>query len=354
MPKRDIVVIGGSSGALVALTKIVSKLPRHLNAAVFIVVHVSPTRESSIPQILTRAGRLEATHPTDRQRIEPGRIYVAPPDRHMILDDGLITIVHGPKENRSRPAIDPLFRSAAMNYASRVIGVVLSGALDDGTAGLRAIKRMGGVAIVQDPTDADYPAMPESAIDNNSIDHIVRIDEIAPLLVSLSEEEVEQEVETGSATTELAKEVVMAEQKLESSEMIETVSELGKLSMFTCPECHGSLWELQDGELLRYRCHVGHAYTMDSLDADHSEKLEGALWSALRALEERGALARRLAQQSRARKRERLAKGFEERGREADEHAEAIRKILFADPEKLLTTAKRQSDQDRVSPQSES
>src|SRR5262249_53309945 len=156
--------------------------------------------------------------------------------------------VHGPKENRSRPAIDPLFRSAAVNYGRRVVGLILSGALDDGTAGLRAIKRMGGVAIVQDPAEATYRAMPQSAIDNNSVDHIVPVAEIAPLLRSLIQEDIEREGETEAVKDPLKKEVDVIKQESESKEMIDTVKGLGRLSMFTCPECQGALWELQDGD----------------------------------------------------------------------------------------------------------
>jgi two-component system chemotaxis response regulator CheB len=193
MARHDIIVIGGSAGAIETLTTIVSTLPHNLAASIFVVLHISPTRESLLPTILTRAGRISAIHPRDHQTVQQGQIYVAPPDRHLLVENRHVNVVHGPKENRSRPAIDPLFRSAAINYGPRVIGVVLSGALDDGTAGLRAIKKHGGITIVQDPADASYPAMPENAIYNNSVDHIVRAGEIGPLLVQLVKELLSEE-----------------------------------------------------------------------------------------------------------------------------------------------------------------
>ena len=337
MAKRDIIVVGGSAGSLEALKALVANLPANLAASVFIVIHLTPARESLLPHILNRAGRMPAFQPLDQERIEYGQIYVAPPDRHLVLENRHISLIHGPKENRTRPAIDPLFRSAATNYGRRVIGVLLSGSLDDGTAGLRAIKQRGGVTIVQDPNEALYPSMPESAIYNNAIDHIVKANAIAPLLRQLVEAEIDKKEEVSAMSGDFRKEDELAKQQLQPAEMINTTDDLGELSMFTCPECQGTLWELKDGELLRYRCHVGHAYSIDSLDAGQGEKLESALWSALRALEERGALARRLAQQSRERQRQGLAERFEQRAGEADEHAESIRRILLTDPEKALS-----------------
>ena len=338
MPKRDIIVIGGSAGALDALQIILSKLPHDLAAAIFIVLHVSPTRESLLPDLLTRFGRIPAAHPVDQEEIQQRRIYVAPPDRHLVLENRHVNVVHGPRENRSRPAVDPLFRSAALNYGSRVIGVILSGALDDGTAGLRAIKQMGGLAIVQDPATANYPSMPQSAIDNLTVDYVGSAEEIAARLRMLIAEGIEEREQSESGRRDLEKEMAMVNQRYEPDEMIQAVNDVGSISMFTCPECQGTLWELKDGELLRYRCHVGHAYSIESLDVEHGEKLESALWSALRALEERGALARRLASQARDRQRESMAKRYEGRAVEADEHANIIRRMLTADPEKPITS----------------
>jgi len=337
LPTRDVIVIGGSAGALEALSTIVSGLPHNLPAAVFVVIHSSPGRESKLAEILSRAGKLLATLATDQQEIERGKIYIAPPDRHLLVENRHLTLVHGPKENRSRPAIDPLFRSAAVHYGARVMGVLLSGTLDDGTAGIYAIKSSGGIAIVQKPSEALYPGMPQSAIDNNQVDHVVPAREIAPLLRRLTREEVS---EGGPVTVEddLQTEVDIVGQQMDSDQMIESVDRLGRLSMFTCPECQGTLWELKEGDLTRYRCHVGHAFSIESLDAEQAEKLEGALWSALRALEERVALARKLARKARDRNSEFTARGFDVRAEEANQHAENIRQMLLADPEKRMIT----------------
>jgi len=338
LPERDIIVIGGSAGALEALSAIVASLPHQLRASIFVVIHTSPAKESLLPRILRLHSRLGVSHPDDGQTIKRGQIYVAPPDLHMLLNNGEISLMHGPKENRSRPAIDPLFRSAAINYGARVIAVLLSGALDDGTAGIRAVQRTGGITIVQDPADAIYPSIPESAIQNNWIDHIVAAAEIGPLLRRLVEERASEE--GGPVVPEdLAREVGIIKQEFESPQMIAAVNELGDLTMFTCPECQGALWELKDGELLRYRCHVGHAYSVDSLDAAQGEKLEAALWSALRALEERGALSRRMAKQAREREHHGLAERFERRADETDQHVESMRQILVADPDRTLVTS---------------
>lgn len=336
MPNRDIIVIGGSAGALDALQTIVSKLPHNIAAAIFVVIHISAARESLLPNILTRSGRLPAVHPSDQEPIKSAHIYIAPPDRHLVIENRHVKVVHGPRENRARPAVDPLFRSAALNYGPRVIGVVLSGSLDDGTAGLRAIKRMGGVALVQDPVSANYPAMPQSAIDNTEVDYVGTPEEIAARLRTLVTERASEQSTSENDKCALEKEVAMVNQEYEPDQMIQAVNDIGSISMFTCPECQGSLWEIKDGELLRYRCHVGHAFSIESLDVEHGEKLESALWSALRALEERGAMARRLASQARDRSRQSVAKQFEARAAEADEHAQSIRQMLIADPDKAL------------------
>lgn len=339
LPTRDVIVIGGSAGALKALTRIVSGLPQDLDAAIFVLIHSGAGRESKLPEILSRAGRLRAKLAAHNQPIEHGTIYVAPPDFHLLIENRHMATVHGPKENRSRPAIDPLFRSAALNYGPRVIAVLLSGSLDDGAAGIHAIKRRGGITIVQDPTEALYPAMPQNAIDNTSIDHVLTANEIAPLLRTLTQQGIVAEGEVSNVKEDLKTEVEIIGQELESDEMIERVERLGRLSMFTCAECRGTLWELKDGELLRYRCHVGHAFSIESLDVEQAEKLEGALWSALRALEERIALARRLAKQARERKSEFVARGFDARAEEANKHAANIRTMLLADPERMMTRA---------------
>jgi two-component system chemotaxis response regulator CheB len=232
--------------------------------------------------------------------------------------------VRCPKENRARPAVDPLFRSAARAYGPRVVGVVLTGALDDGTAGLLAIKRRGGVAAAQDPQDALHPGMPQSAVENVPVDYCLPLSGIPPLLAQLARTPAPDE-EDYPVPEELRIETAIT---LAESGYMESVDKLGEPSIFTCPECNGVLWELRDGELLRFRCHVGHAFSAETLMADQSEAVEGALWASLRALEEKAALCHRLVQQSRRRNQTLAASRFEKTAREMERHGEVLRGVL--------------------------
>jgi two-component system chemotaxis response regulator CheB len=281
MPGHDIVVVGASAGGVEALSQLARGLPPQIPAAIFVVLHTPPFGNSVLPLILKRAGRLPVAHARDGEPIQTGRIYVAPPDHHLLVGRGFVRLVRGPRENRNRPAVDPLFRTAARAYGRRVVGVVLSGTLDDGTAGLMAIKRLGGVAIVQDPDDALFAGMPQSAIENVEVDHVVPLDFVADLLDKLAREPVE-ETEEESVPEDLDKEAAIEALDLAA---IENGERPGTPSTFACPECGGTLWELQEGELTRFRCRVGHAFSPDSLLAEQSEALETALWSAFRALE---------------------------------------------------------------------
>jgi two-component system chemotaxis response regulator CheB len=323
---HDIIVMGASSGGIESFMEIVSGLPRDLPAATFVVLHVSPRGTTKFPEILTRAGHIPAAHALDKEPIRPGRIYVAPPDFHLLLRNGTIRLVRGPKENNARPAIDATFRTAARTYGPRVVGVVLSGALDDGTAGLAAIKERGGIALVQDPGDALFPDMPRNAMEAVKVDYCLPTREIAPLLVRLSHEAVEEAAPP-------VPEEMQKESKIEAMDMdtIEDEEKPGNPSVFGCPECGGVLWELQDGELLRFRCRVGHAYGAEGLLSAQSESLDTALWSAFRALEENAALARRLAKQARQNQRTNSAKMFEERAKTVEEQAEVIRQLLLTE-----------------------
>ncbi|HEY6363976.1 MAG TPA: chemotaxis protein CheB [Candidatus Binatia bacterium] len=318
--------MGASSGGIESCMEIVSGLPRDLPAAIFVVLHVSPRGTTKFPEILTRAGHIPAAHALDKEPIRPGRIYVAPPDFHLLLRNGTIRLVRGPKENNARPAIDATFRTAARAYGPRVVGVVLSGALDDGTAGLAAIKERGGIALVQDPGDALFPDMPRNAMEAVKVDYCLPTREIAPLLVRLSHEPVKEAAPP-------VPEEMQKESKIEAMDMdtIEDEEKPGNPSVFGCPECGGVLWELQDGELLRFRCRVGHAYGAEGLLSAQSESLDTALWSAFRALEENAALARRLAKQARQNQRTNSAKLFEERAKTVEERAEVIRQLLLTE-----------------------
>ncbi|HEX4590950.1 MAG TPA: chemotaxis protein CheB, partial [Gemmataceae bacterium] len=283
MSGRDIIVVGASAGGVEALGQLVRGLPADLPAAVFVVLHMPPHGTSVLPSILRRQGPLPAEHAKDGDPIRPGRVYVAPPDHHMLIRDGSIRLARGPTENSHRPAIDPLFRTAARRYGRRVIGVVLSGVLDDGTAGLLAIKNRGGLAIVQDPADALYPGMSESALANVAVDHAPPVKDIGPLLARLAAEPLPA-IPEPAVPAEMEMESDMAELELGA---LQSLNRPGKPSGFGCPDCNGGLFEVHEGDLVRYRCRVGHAWSPESLLARQSDALEAALWSALRALEER-------------------------------------------------------------------
>lgn len=325
MNRHKIIVIGASAGGVEALTKLVASLPADLPAAIFVVLHVSPEGTSVLPRILNRAGPLQAMHPKHGQAIEPGRIYVAPPDFHLLVKRGYIHLARGPQENRHRPAIDPLFRTAARAYGPLVIGVVLSGSLDDGTAGLLAIKMRGGVAIVQDPDDAYFSGMPRSAIENVEVNYILPASEIAPVLEELASQSLSEE-KVNPVSGDIEIESDMAEL---DPIAVHKDDRPGTPSGFGCPECGGALWEIKESDYLRFRCRVGHAYSIDSLLAEQSEALEDALWSALRALEESGALAHRMARRARENNQNLIATRYEERARSTQQQSEIIRQVLL-------------------------
>lgn len=329
MATRDTIVIGASAGGVQALLTLVAKLPADLPAAVFIVLHVSPTVPSLLPTILARDSNLPIAHAVDGEAIMNGRVYVAPPDQHLVIEDKHLKLVHGPKENLHRPSIDALFRSAAHWAGPRVIGVVLTGARDDGKVGMRAIKHRGGITIVQHPEDAAFPSMPMSVLQEIRVDYSLPLREIAPLLNDLSHQTVEEEGRY-AVPDEIEIETKIAEQEMESEDLIASVERIGKISKLTCPDCHGALWEINDEDILRYRCHVGHAYSAEALSEGQSQMLEVALWSAVRALEEQTVLAKRIVQRARKANHERAARLFERRAREAEEHGSVIRQLLLS------------------------
>ena len=328
MATRDTIVIGASAGGVQALITLVAALPAKLPAAVFIVLHISPTSPSLLPIILARDSNLSVVHATDGEPIVNGRVYVAPPDQHLIIEDRNVKLVHGPKENLHRPSIDALFRSAARWAGPRVIGVVLTGALDDGKVGMRAIKQRGGSAIVQHPDDAAFPSMPMSVMQEIKVDYSLPLREIAPLLNELSHQTVAEG--RYAVPDEIEIETRIAEQEMEGDELIASVEQIGRISKLTCPDCHGALWEINDADILRYRCHVGHAYSAEALSDGQSQMLEVALWSAVRALEEQTVLAKRIVQRARKANHERAARLFERRAREAEEHGSVIRQLLLS------------------------
>lgn len=323
MPGHDIIVMGASAGGVDALLKLIRELPSELPAAIFIVLHVSANSKSLMADILNRLGTLKAVQAKDGEVIEHGHIYIAPPNHHLLIKRGSIRLSQGPKENNHRPAVDPLFRTAARAYGRRVVGVILSGTLDDGTAGLMAVKSRGGVAIVQSPEEAMFSGMPKSAIDNVEVDHILPIGKIALQLVELSEQLVREDAEPVSEEIELESDIA----ELDMAAM-ERETEVGTPANLGCPTCGGTLWEHNAGNLLRFRCRIGHAWSADSLIAQQSEAIEEALWTAFRALEESSALSRRLAKRAQDRKQGQIAARFEDEALQMKRQAEVIRKVL--------------------------
>jgi two-component system, chemotaxis family, protein-glutamate methylesterase/glutaminase len=325
MPGHDIIVVGASAGGVEAFSRLVADLPAGLPASVFMVLHIPPMAGSALPEILGRRAQLPVAHAIDGEPIEPARIYVAPPNRHLMLRPGRVRVVPGPKENGHRPAVDPLFRSAAVAYGRRVVAVVLSGSLDDGTAGLRAVKNRGGVAVVQDPDEALYRSMPLHAVEGDHPDLILPVAEIGKALVDLAESSPGPQEEDDAMPDEIEAELDWAHPELEPDDQHPL---LGRPSGFSCPECHGVLWELKDGELVRFRCRVGHGFSSDSLVAVQGDDVEAALWTAYRTLEERAALCRKLAGRASQRQHRHSARHFERQAADAEHRAQRLRGLL--------------------------
>ena len=304
------------------MQELVSSFPPHFPAAVFIVLHISPDSPSILPQILSRAGALPAKHAEDGEPVRSGQIFVAPPDRQMTIQDGHVRVRRGPRENRHRPAVDPLFRTAARSYDSRVIGIILSGHLDDGAAGLYVVRTLGGIGIVQDPTTAGASQMPQSALQYGGADYVLRKSDIGPQVVELVTNCRRSTMNVRSSERTRPKDET--EENLEVSRPSEGN---GTPSAFSCPECGGVLWELHDGELVRFRCRVGHSYTMSVLAEEQREAAENALWAAMRSLEEKAALAIRIAESTHDL---RLSERMREQANAHRHHAETIRNMLLA------------------------
>lgn len=323
MSGHDIVVVGASAGGVEAARTVVSHLPEDLPAAVLLVLHVPAVATSVLPSILERAGDLPAVHAEDGMEIGRGRIYVAPPDHHLFVQPGFLRVNRGAKENGYRPAIDPMFRTAAMTYGSRVVGVILSGVLDDGSAGLAAVKTHGGKALVQDPEDALYPMMPESAMDAAEPDLVAPAAELADAIARLALEPVP----AGMAPSDDP--LLDDEDFIEVDRAASDHPQAGSPSGFVCPDCGGALWESEDDlGLLRFRCRTGHGYSVETLLAGQDGIVEGALWAALRALEERAAMARRMAARFRKRGSKKSAGRFEHQADAAIQQALVLRAAL--------------------------
>jgi two-component system chemotaxis response regulator CheB len=284
MQKRDIIVIGASAGGVSALIEFVKTLPEDFNASIFIVLHIHPSTPSNLPNILTNFSALSASHPRDGEKIKSKHIYIAPPDHHLLLEYGHILVRKSPKENRFRPSVDVLFRSAAYNYGSRVIGIVLSGMLNDGTSGMWSVKHMGGLCIVQDPKDALFESMPTSVLNEVDVDYSIPVAEMAALLQNLINENVSKMHEVTPEEMELMKMEVVIASNENAFEL--GILNKGELTPFTCPACKGTLVSLKEGTMVRYRCHTGHAFSASTLLDGVTEGLEEQLWSTMRTFEE--------------------------------------------------------------------
>jgi two-component system, chemotaxis family, protein-glutamate methylesterase/glutaminase len=328
MTQPDVVVVGASAGGVEALTTLVGGLPADLPAAVLVVVHIRPSAESYLPRLLSRAGALPAAHAHDGEPIEHGLIYVAPPDHHLLVREGRIELTRGPRENDTRPAVDPLFRTAARTYGNRVIGVILSGALYDGTIGLMAVKARGGVAIVQDPEEAPVGGMPRSALRHVAADYVLPVSEMAEVLTHLI-----KQPSTDEGATPMVDDAERIEQVVAADFVAQAIDQRAdERAIFSCPDCGGALWQAGAGPSLWFRCHVGHAYAPETLFQLKSEEIEAALWTSLRLLKEKATLTRQLATRGRESRDGYVSPRMEERARREEQYASAIEELLRALP----------------------
>jgi two-component system chemotaxis response regulator CheB len=317
---HDIITLGGSAGAFETIRDILRSWPNDLPASVLIATHLAPS--VSLKNILDGGSSLPVKAAVSGERLQRGQIYVAVPDAHLLLHDHHVLVRRGPRENLSRPAIDPLFRSAACAFGPRVIGVLLSGGLNDGTAGLAAIKTCGGLTVVQDPKDATVPSMPQSAMRCVQIDYCVPARELADLLVRLVQEPAATAPRIPAG---LQLEVAIAAQETAGMDINE---KLGAKSPFACPDCDGVLWQIKDEKVPRFRCHVGHAVTADALLEQKDAAADQIMWRLLRTHEERAELVRVLAGRVTGPHRDAIAKDFLRRAIGYEEDASIVRDLL--------------------------
>lgn len=324
-PAPTVVVVGASAGGVEALTTLASGLPEDLDAAICVVLHLSASAESRLARIISRAGPLAAVQARGGESLVAGRILVAPPDRHLVLRGQHALVVRGPHENGVRPAIDPLFRSAAVAYGSRAVAVVLSGTRDDGVAGASAVGRRGGCVMVQDPADSLFPGMPTETVLRDHPDRVLPLVELAGAITAAVQRLSEETPMSENGRDEMNLETEYATL---DPDALERNGPSGDPSVYACPECGGVLWEVDDADLLRFRCRVGHAYSAETALDAQGESVEVALWTALRALQERAQLSERLAGRVAAAGAKQSQARFEEFAREAREQAEVLRRLL--------------------------
>jgi two-component system, chemotaxis family, protein-glutamate methylesterase/glutaminase len=328
MVKKDIIVVGASAGGVTALKAFVNGLPADFTGSVFVVLHIPPHAQTNLPWILSRAGHIKAIQPRDGEEIKPGMIYVAANDHHLLLEKGKVVVKKGPKENRFRPSIDALFRSAAYVYGARVIGIILSGFLNDGTSGLWSIKRMGGTTIIQQPDDAEYPQMPQNVLEYVEVDHTIPAADMGHLLQKLITEDANKAPKLSAAEIKLLKMEVIIATRDNAFEM--GIIEMGELTPFTCPECHRSLVRLVEGRFIRFRCHTGHAYSASTLLADVTRSIEDMLWQGMRGIEELNMLLKNIEEHLRSLGHRAQANIFRDKAEEASHRARIIHDSIFS------------------------
>jgi two-component system chemotaxis response regulator CheB len=327
MPPGAVVVIGASAGGVEALRALVGGLRPDLDAAVLVVLHIPRTGPSALPRILDRAGPLPCAHAVDGERLESGRIYVAPTDYHLLVLGGRIRLSRGPAENGHRPAVDPLFRSAARAFGPRTVAVVLSGARDDGTAGAATVVAHGGRLLVQDPDDALHPSMPRSAIGHVGADRICPVAKLGPVVAEVVDALHEQPEAADPASKDDA-ELATLETAMANMENLTSDAMPSRPAGLACPSCHGALFELPGQPSPRYRCWVGHAWSPQSLLDEQAAAFEGALWMALRSLDEKAALARRMREAADARGSDGAAERYDTVSEEAEQASQLIRELI--------------------------
>jgi two-component system chemotaxis response regulator CheB len=326
---RDILALGASAGGFKALRNLAGQFPAGLPASVLVVIHLSDQFYSAFDAILTQAGPLPARFAGDDDTLERGQIYIAPAGSHMLIDGARLQLGHGPRENHARPAIDPLLRSMALCCGPRSVGVVLTGTLGDGASGLAALKECGGITVVQDPEDAAFPEMPATALHRSKPDYVVGLRSMGSLLERLLNQPQGAAV---SAPAAIRSEVEIARNGyagMSVSERVDLMDRLGRRSVLACPDCHGVMWEIEEDALVRYRCHVGHAYGADLMSLALDESLARALASALRALDERISLFERMRRQAGDAGQERLARSWALKAGELEQQAAVIREAII-------------------------
>jgi two-component system, chemotaxis family, protein-glutamate methylesterase/glutaminase len=325
MSKVELVVVGASAGGLEGLSAIVKHLSPDVPVTVLIVVHTNAASPSYLPQILGRVSSMPVAFAKDGEALIPGRVIVAPPDFHLLVTPRGLSLTRGPRENGFRPAIDPLFRTAARAYPQRVMGIILSGALGDGTYGMQMIKEHGGVTVVQDPDEAPIPSMPMSVLQNVTVDHVLRADAIAAII----EQAAARQLRTEAPMSPENHKDLEPQDPGSATEVEDMEATFGPPSGLTCPDCGGALWEIPEGALVRYRCHVGHQFSPDALDTEQHSKVEAALWTAVRVLEEHADMKHRMAERARGAGLEAVSNGFLAGVEDSHQHAQMIRELLF-------------------------